>query len=101
MNPDGSVVLSLSQQVVWAISTIWPIVIAVVIKPTWSEGTKALVGFLLAVLLAAAGIYFDGRFSLQNIGATCALVFITSAVLYARFWRPTGVAPAVERNVNP
>lgn len=101
MEPNGTIVLSLSQQVVWAISTVWPIVIAVVIKPTWSEGTKALVGFLLAMLLAAAGIYFDGRFSLQNIGATCALVFITSAVLYARFYRPTGIAKTVERNVLP
>ncbi len=101
MNPDGSIQVSQWQLIMEAIALFWPIVVAVVVKPTMSSGTKALIAFVLALLLGAVAIFLDGRFNIQNIQATLTTIFLTSAVMYARFWHPTGVAPVVERTVLP
>lgn len=101
MNPDGSVILSTPQLIFEAIALIWPLAVSIIVKPTWSSGTKALVAFVLTLALAALAIFLDGRFNIQNIQATATMIFLTSAVMYARFWHPTGAAPAIERNVLP
>lgn len=100
MNPDSTISISLSQQVTAAISIVLPVIAAVIIRPAWTDATKALVWLVLSIVAGGIGVWFDGRFNVANIAGTIGMVFVIGAVTYARLWRPTGIAPAVEENIN-
>ena len=83
----------------WAIlvGTFLPLLIAVVNRQGWSAAAKSL-GALAIVIGAAAGeVYWRGDFSVGDWAATALTIFVLTATTYHGFWRPTGIAPAIER----
>jgi hypothetical protein len=87
----------------WALAVgfISPPVIALIQQRTWSARVKALVAFGFALAVAAVTAYFNGLFTVADIGRLGLLVFLSAVASYQGLWKPTGVAPAIEKATSP
>jgi hypothetical protein len=80
-----------------ALGYLLPPVIAIVAQPRWSGAVKALLMLVVAVLDGLGTAYFNGEFSGKSI-VTCMLTAaIAIGVAYHTVWRPSGIAPGIER----
>lgn len=87
-------------------NTLLPLLIAIIMRPTWSEKTRALValGVTLTInvlvrlaLTAATDLPHDWQAWLRFL-LMCAVV---SAVSYVALWRETGLTQRVEAATSP
>lgn len=79
-----------------------PLVLSVILQSTWSRRLQAVVAFVFSVVATAVGMYLAGDFALGMDYVTGILaVFSSSIVAYYGFWKPTGVAPAIEAKTSP
>lgn len=80
-----------------ALGYLLPPVIAIVAQPRWSGAVKGLLMLVVAVLDGLGTSYFNGEFSGKSI-VTCMLTAaIAIGVAYHTVWRPSGIAPGIER----
>ncbi|MFL4947468.1 hypothetical protein ACJ6WE_08860 [Streptomyces sp. MMS24-I31] len=80
-----------------ALGYLLPPVIAIVAQPRWSGAVKGLLMLVVAVLDGLGTAYFNGEFSGKDI-VTCILTAaIAIGVAYRTVWRPSGIAPGIER----
>ena len=95
--------MNLSNSELWAaaLGYVLPLVIAFVNQPRWASWVKGL------LMLAVAGgdglgtAYFTDQFHGKTI-VTCLLVAaIAIGVAYHTVWKPSGIAPAIERATSP
>lgn len=84
------------------IGAVLPLIIAVINRAAWSAAGKSVVAFVVCFIAAAASsLIVDGvdvrepGFDLITYFAT---VYGSAMVAYSRFWKPTTVAPSIERN---
>ena len=80
------------------VGSLLPNVIAIVIQPSWRSEVRGLAAFGVCVVAGALiallqGELGDGR----QVAASVVAVLVTSQVLYQALWRPSGIAPSVER----
>jgi hypothetical protein len=82
----------------WAIvvGTISPLVIAVIQQRNWASHVKAVVTVVAAIVIGLGNVYFNGMFNLTDMAKSILLVFVATIVTYQGFWKPVGVAPAIE-----
>jgi len=77
-----------------------PPVLAIVQQSSWSDRLRAVVAFA-ACLLAGAGVaYFQGDLTGKRFITGALVVMVTGLATYRNFWKPTGVAPAIETKTN-
>ena len=77
-----------------------PPVLAIVQQSSWSDRLRAVVAFV-ACLLAGAGVaYFQGDLTGKRFITGALVVMVTGLATYRNFWKPTGVAPAIETKTN-
>ena len=76
-----------------------PLVIAAVNRPGWSSGAKALVTIVACLLAAAGTAWFTGQIDAADVARSFLIVFTLAIGTYQFYWRPSGVAPTVERAV--
>lgn len=95
MDPSFSM---LDTPALWALAIgfVTPPVVAVMQEQKWSARTKAIVAFAFYLLIATATAYFTGLFTAPDIGRLWLLIFLSASTSYRNFWKPTGVAPAIE-----
>lgn len=74
-----------------------PLVIAVVNRQSWGAPLKALAALAICILAAAGDVYWKGQFSVSNWAETTLAIFVIVATSYVAFWKPTGLADAVEK----
>jgi hypothetical protein len=78
-----------------------PLIIAVVQQPGWSEPVRALVMAVACILAAVGANYFNGALGIPvaQWAEQILLIAVTAIATYKGFWQPTGIAPAIERNI--
>lgn len=74
-----------------------PVLLAVVMQPRWPRSAQALVAFAWCVIAAGVGLYLDGRLDAADWAASTLKVLVAAIASYQGVWKPTGVAPAIER----
>lgn len=78
-----------------------PLATAVLLQQHWSSQLKAIVAFVFMVIVTSIGMFISGDFHDTHDWLTAVLaVFSASIVSYVGFWKPTGVAPTIERTTS-
>ncbi|MGW9029907.1 hypothetical protein ACWGQ5_38550 [Streptomyces sp. NPDC055722] len=89
----------LSNAELWAaaLGYVLPLVIAVVNQPSWRGWVK---GLLMLVVAAGDGVgtaYFGDQFHGRPVVSCVLIAAIAIGVAYHTVWKPSGIAPALER----
>jgi len=87
----------------WAmvVGFLLPPVIAVLQKSSASEYLKTTLAFAVCMLAAMGNIYVTGEYEGKKM-VTVALITLVSAIsTYKGFWKPTGIAPYIEKKILP
>lgn len=84
------------------LGAVLPLLISVINRASWPDQTKAVAAFVICLLAAAASSLVVDGVDIREPGfdfvTYCATVYGSAMVTYGRFWRPTKVAPTIERN---
>ncbi|MER8030752.1 hypothetical protein ABTZ78_17535 [Streptomyces bauhiniae] len=84
-----------------ALGYVLPPLIAFVVQPRWSGPMKGIFMLLVAAGDGLGTAYFNDDFTGRTI-ITCILTAaIAIGVAYRTVWRPSGIAPAIERLTSP
>lgn len=85
-----------------AIGWIMPVLVAVVVRSKWAGWVKGIVAAGTSLILGAVAVASTG--DLANVTdwlAAFLAVLTASQVAYQMWWKPTGIAAAIERNTQP
>ena len=77
-----------------------PPVLAVIQQSGWSDRLRAVVAFLACAVAGAGVAYFQGDLTAKRFVEAGLVVLVTAIATYRNFWKPTGVAPAIETKTN-
>ncbi len=94
----------MSNMEMWAmiVGFILPAVIAVIQKVKWSDQVRSLVAFVICIITSVGTLFFnDGFTDWTNTPKVFLLIMVTAITTYQGFWKPTGAAGVIERNVLP
>lgn len=89
---EGSVLL-----VSALVAQFMPPLIAVIVRQSWSSQVKGLVAIVLCLLVAIPIVYLQGQWNSESYLTSAITVFTLTAVMYRQFWKPSGIAPRIER----
>lgn len=78
-----------------------PLLVAVVQRPGWSEGLRALVTAGFSVVAGTGTVWLTGSMDGRSVISSILLVLVTSIAAYKGLWKPTGVAPKIETATSP
>lgn len=76
-----------------------PAVIALVNRQWWSHEAKGLVALGLCLVAALGVAYFQGNLSAESYATSALIVFTLASVMYRTFWKPSGIAPILEKAI--
>lgn len=86
------------------IGAVLPILIAVILQSHWTDGAKAVVAFLVCAAAAVLTSFLSDSVRWDDPGWNWVTWFGSmygaAMILYARFYRPTNVAPTIEAKTN-
>ncbi len=82
-----------------------PLLIAVIVRQAWDPGQKSLAAFGICIVAAVGTSYFAGKLSpshadIDGMIRIALIVTTESIVFYKGLWRPTDIAPAIERHTG-
>ena len=77
-----------------------PPALSVVQQSKWSDRLRAVVAFLACAVAAAGTAYFQGDLTGKRFVEGGLVVLVTAVATYRNFWKPTGIAPAIETKTN-
>lgn len=84
-----------------AIGIILPLMLSVIIQPSWRSEVKGLVAFMVCAIAGAVVAWLQGDLgSGVDVATAITTVLVVSQTLYATYWRPSGIAPAIERETS-
>lgn len=94
--------VQISNLVMWnlIVGFLVPNLIAVIQQPKFSEGARAMVTALVSIAGGLGTTYFSDQFNLGDIAGSILVVGVASISFYKGFWKPTGVAPAIESKTS-
>lgn len=78
-----------------------PNAVAVVNQPGWSRATKAVWTLIVCVLAGAGTAWFNGAFTGRGVVSSILVIAVLALVTYQTIWKPSGIAPAIERATSP
>jgi len=73
-----------------------PAVIAVIQQPTWSQGVRAAVTFLVSIVAGAGTAYFTGDLNGVDWVSATLIILVSAISVYKGLYQPTGIAPKIE-----
>lgn len=75
-----------------------PPVLSVVMRAQWRPETKGLAAFAACLIAAAGTVWLRGDLRHgADLASSFLLIFSGAIATYRLYWRPTGIAPAIER----
>lgn len=83
------------------VGSVLPNLTAVIISPSWRSEVRGLVTF--GICTAAGGViaFLQGDLTnVTDVGTSIVSVLVTSQVLYATLWKPSGIAPTIEQKTT-
>lgn len=78
------------------VGSLIPAGIAVINQRDWSSEVKGAVAALCCVLAAAVLAYTQGVWDAGDVLRSALIVFTLAQLLYATFWKPSGLADVIE-----
>jgi len=83
----------------------WSLIVAFFVPPAvalinqtgWSSKLKAVVFFAISLLAAAGTAYFQGDLTGKRFLDSALLIVAAAAAYYHGLYKPTGVAPTIEK----
>ncbi len=101
VSPDPLPVVSPAAQ--WAIVSgfFLPLLIAVIVQTHWSREFKTATGFVVCMAATAVQLGIQQKLSAHNFFPTMLLVLTVSISTFQHFWKPLGVANAIEKGTSP
>ena len=89
----------------WAliIGAVLPFLIAVVNRPKWSGTVRQIVAVAISLAVGLVTVVVQGAadFTLQGALVTLAAVVGAAQATYALVWKPSKIAPVLERVTTP
>ena len=92
------------QAVSLLLGMVTPLAVSVVSQPRWTATQKRILSILIAVIVGSINMLLRSEFLLGGVGdalANIVLVVGASQAAYSLLWKPTGVAPALEKATSP
>jgi hypothetical protein len=83
------------------VSTLAPLLIAVVQRPNLSKRVRSLIMLAAAVVDGLVTAAVAGEFHGKTPLVTVALAVVAIQSAYQGLWKPTGVAPTIELRTSP
>ena len=77
-----------------------PLAIAVINRTAWESPLKAIAAVGVCMLAAAGEVAVKGQFDLKHWSQNALAVFFLTVTTYYGFWKPTGIADAVEKRTG-
>lgn len=77
-----------------------PPVLSVIQQSNWSDRLRAVVAFLACAVAGAGVAYFQGELNFERWIEAGLVILVSAVATYRNFWKPTGVAPAIEAKTN-
>ncbi|MER7707253.1 hypothetical protein ABTX81_30670 [Kitasatospora sp. NPDC097605] len=74
-----------------------PLATSVVQQPTWPKPARTSVAIGTSALIGIGIAYFAGAFTGRGVLSTVLLTVLVSATAYSTVFKPSGIAPALER----
>jgi hypothetical protein len=78
-----------------------PNAVAVVNQPRWSPVAKGVMTLIAVVLAGGGTAWFNGAFTGRGILSSVLVVGVLALVTYQTLWKPSNIAPAIERGTSP
>ena len=78
-----------------------PPIQAVIQQTNWSDKVRAAVNFVACVVAGAGVAFFQGDFTGRRFVESALVVLVTAISVYKGTWKPTGIAPAIEKKTSP
>lgn len=86
------------------VAALLPNLIAVILQRQWSERAKSIATFVICMVAAAVTSVFSDTIDLRDPGfdwvAWAGGIYVIATNTYARFWKPIGLAPAIETKTS-
>lgn len=88
----------MSNLLMWnlVIAFFMPLVVAAVQQPTWPSWLRVVVSGVAAVIGGLGTAYFNDDFNTGDIVGSILVVLVATIAFYKNWWKPTGVASAIE-----
>lgn len=85
----------------WAtlVGFLLPNAVAIVNRPRFSPAVKAVITLVVCLIAGGGTAYLNGAFTDRGIISSVLVVGIMTLVTYQTLWKPSGIAPAIERKV--
>lgn len=96
--------VALDDTVSWGVfaGVFTPLLISVAQRKTWTGATRTLVGVGISIVIGILTCLSDGTFThTKTLLATVAAVTLVSVTTYKGLWKPSGIAPALEKATTP
>lgn len=79
------------------VGSVTPLLTSLVQQPKWSKNVRIAVAVVVSVVVGFAIAAADGKLNPGNFFAVVMAVLVSAEAFYQKLWKPTGVAPSVER----
>lgn len=82
----------------FVLGSLVPLVVAILTKANASSGIKAVANVVLSIVAAVCTdlIAQGGKASVIQVLTVAIAAYVASGVTYTHFWKPTGIAPALQ-----
>jgi hypothetical protein len=80
---------------------IGPIVLSVIIQTGWSRSVQAVLAFAYSAGLSVVTTALESKLDFDNWVTSLFVVFTATISAYHGFWKPTQVAPKIEKATSP
>lgn len=77
-----------------------PPALAIVQQSDWSPRLRAIVAFIACAIAGAGVAYFQGDLTGRRFVEAGLVILVAAIATFKGFWRPTGIAPAIEAKTN-
>jgi cadmium resistance protein CadD (predicted permease) len=83
------------------VGSVLPNVIAIFVQPRWRSELRGLVTFVICFVAAGVVAFLQGSLDdATDWGAAISSVLLSSQIMYQTLWKPSGIAPAIERGTS-
>ena len=80
-----------------AVAIFSPPVISTIQQTRFSARLQSIIAFAFYIAVAAVTVWLNGVFSTATLFVAVVVVFLVGSASYKAFWKPTGIAPAIEQ----
>lgn len=82
------------------IGTFMPLVVALVVRQSWTADMKRLIAFALCLMVGAIAAYLQGSVNPTDLFASGLVILLLAKATYDHFWSPLGVTDLIQAHTG-